>query len=189
MSPLPSTVNAVAVSGPFGVLLVDDQQAVRDGLSRLIACSPRTLRCLGAVATGQQALLAARQLHPDVVVVDVDLNGEDGLALLPQLLTQSRVLVLTCHDDNATRDRALRLGAQAFLAKHLPAAELLGTLVRLGGLGRPGAALLSAFAAQEQAAEGASTGPAVHDKTPPRQGSSSPRGMAPSSAARRDRDA
>jgi len=181
MSPLPSTVNAVTASGPFGVLLVDDQQAVRDGLSRLIACSPRTLRCLGAVATGEQALLAARQLHPDVVVVDVDLNGEDGLALLPQLLIQSRVLVLTCHDDNATRDRALRLGAQAFLAKHLPAAELLGTLVRLGGLGRPGAAPLSAFAPLDD--------DAAHDKTPPRQGSSSPRDMAPSSAARRDRDA
>ena len=186
MSPLPTVPVVPAPPGPFGVLLVDDQQAVRDGLSRLIACSPRTLRCLGAVATGEQALIAARQLHPDVVVVDVDLNGEDGLALLPQLLTRSRVLVLTCHDDNATRDRALRLGAQAFLAKHLPAAELLGTLVRLGGLGRPGAAPLSAFGSP---ADGASAGAADQDKTPPRQGSSSPRGMAPSSAARRDRDA
>ncbi len=167
MSPLPTVPVVPASPGPFGVLLVDDQQAVRDGLSRLIACSPRTLRCLGAVATGEQALVAARQLHPDVVVVDVDLNGEDGLALLPQLLIQSRVL-------------------QAFLAKHLPAAELLGTLVRLGGLGRPGAAPLSAFGSP---ADGASAGAADQDKTPPRQGSSSPRAMAPSSAARRDRDA
>ena len=66
------------------------------------------------------------------------------------------------------------------------AAELLGTLVRLGGLGRPGAAPLSAFGSP---ADGASAGAADQDKTPPRQGSSSPRAMAPSSAARRDRDA
>ena len=53
-------------------------------------------------------------------------------------------------------------------------------------LGRPGAAPLSAFGSPT---DGASAGAADQDKTPPRQGSSSPRGMAPSSAARRDRDA
>lgn len=176
MSPLPSALAVPPVPGPFGVLLVDDQQAVREGLSRLIDCAPQSLRCVGAVATGAQALEASLRLLPELVVLDVDLNGEDGLALLPALLPRSRVLVLTCHDDNATRDRALRLGAQAFLAKHLPAAELLGTLVRLGGLGRPDRA-------------GAVDPLGGQDKTPPRQGASSPRDMAPSSAARRDRDA
>ena len=158
---------AMAASPPFGVLLVDDQQTVRDGISRLIACTPESLRCVGTAATGAQALSAARALRPDIVILDVDLNGEDGLSLLPELLIRARVLVLTCQGDRATRERALRLGAGAFLEKHRPAAELLGALLRLGALGRPSG----------------------QDKTPPPQGSSSPLPMAPSSGAPGNTDA
>lgn len=144
---------------PLGVLLVDDQPMVREGLARLIACAPLQLYCVGTAATSDQALRAANSLRPDVVVLDVDLGGEDGLALLPLLLPLARVLVLTCHGDAATRERALRLGAQAFLEKHRPAAELLGAMVRLGRM----------------------RGEPCHAQ----QGSSSPLDMAPSSAARR----
>lgn len=146
----------------MGVLLVDDQAAVREGLARLIACAPLQLYCVGSAADGAQALQAARSLRPDVVVLDVDLGGEDGLALLPQLLPLARVLVLTCHGDPATRERALRLGAQAFIEKHRPAAELLEAMVRLGRMG----------------GEEAPVGP----------GASSPRDMASSSAVRRPRN-
>ncbi|HSI58034.1 MAG TPA: response regulator transcription factor [Ideonella sp.] len=119
-------------ASPIGVLVVDDQPAVREGLARLIACAPMALRFVSTAATGAEALSATALLRPELVVLDVDLNGEDGLALLPQLVQTAAVLVLTSHGDPATRERARELGALAFIEKHQPAAELLGALVRLG---------------------------------------------------------
>lgn len=154
----PQAPASQAAASPLGVLLVDDQPAVREGLARLIACAPLQLCCLGTAADSAQAMHAARSLRPDVVVLDVDLGGEDGLALLPMLLPLARVLVLTCHGDPATRERALRLGAQAFIEKHRPAAELLDAIVRLGQM--------------------------RGEECPAGQGSSSPQDIEPSSAAR-----
>lgn len=116
---------------PIGVLVVDDQPAVREGVARLISCAPMALRCVSTAANGAEALSAAASLHPDVVVLDVDLAGEDGLALIPQLRTTSRVVVLSSHGDTATRARARELGALAFVEKHEPAAELLGAIVEV----------------------------------------------------------
>ena len=115
---------------PIGVLVVDDQPAVREGLSRLIACAPLALRAVCSAASGDEALAIAAWLHPEVVVLDVDLAGEDGLALIPRL-APAAVLVLSSHGDAATRLRAARQGAGAFIEKHQPAAELLGALLRL----------------------------------------------------------
>lgn len=154
----PQATAMQAAAAPLGVLLVDDQPAVREGLARLIACAPLQLCCLGTAADSVQAMQAARRLRPDVVVLDVDLGGEDGLALLPLLLPLARVLVLTCHGDPATRERALRLGAQAFIEKHRPAAELLDAMVRLGRM--------------------------RGEECPAGRGASSPQDMEPSSAAR-----
>ncbi len=114
------------------VLVVDDQQAVREGLSRLISCAAMPLRCVATVATGADALLAASLHQPTVVVLDVDLGGEDGLALIPQFAPATRVLVLTCHGDTLTRARASTMGASAFIEKHEPAAVLLRSIVNVG---------------------------------------------------------
>lgn len=110
---------------PIGVLVVDDQLALREGLARLIACAPLALRYVSTAATSAEALVALHQLLPDIVVLDVDLAGEDGLALIPKFALTSGILVLTSHGDPATRARAAQLGAHAFIEKHQPAAELL----------------------------------------------------------------
>lgn len=133
----PSSVPHTDTGGPLapiGVLVIDDQRAVREGLARLIACAQIPLRCVSTAATGVEALSAAALMHPEVVVLDVDLAGEDGLLLLPQLSLTASVLVLTSHGDDATRARATRLGARAFIEKHQPAAELLGSIVAMGHL-------------------------------------------------------
>ena len=117
---------------PIGVLVVDDQFAVREGLARLLTCSARPVRHVNTAATGAEALLAAAKLLPNVVVLDADLDGEDGLALIPQLSLTAGVLVLTSHGDAATRARAADLGALAFIEKHQPAAELLAAIDRIG---------------------------------------------------------
>ena len=116
---------------PPSVLVVDDQLAVREGVARLLACAPIELRDIATAANASEAMLAVARQRPDVVVLDVDLAGEDGLALIARFSPGTRVLVLSCHGDPATRERAARLGACAFVEKHLPAAELLNTLVAI----------------------------------------------------------
>ena len=143
-APVAALAAAPAHSVPVAVLIVDDQRAVREGLARLIACAPLAIGSIGTAATGAEALTLAATLLPDVVVLDVDLAGEDGLALIGRFGPRAAVLVLTCHGDATTRDRAARLGASAFLEKHQPAAELLGVIARIaartGGEEPPGPA-------------------------------------------------
>ncbi len=127
----------------LAVMVVDDQLAVREGLSRLVACAPLPWRAIASAATVGEAMVLAAQLHPDLVLLDVDLAGEDGLALIPHLAPAAAVLVITCHGDPATRARAQRLGALGFIEKHQPAADLLGVVValvnqRTGGDKTPG---------------------------------------------------
>jgi DNA-binding NarL/FixJ family response regulator len=119
---------------PIGIVVIDDQLAVREGVSRLLACAQLSLRAVGTAATGAEALGMVAVLRPEVVVLDADLDGEDGLALIPQLSRTAGVLVLTSHGDAATRNRATLLGALAFVEKHEPAAELLACVVRIAHL-------------------------------------------------------
>ncbi|HEU5297350.1 MAG TPA: response regulator transcription factor, partial [Burkholderiaceae bacterium] len=106
-----------------------DEPALREGLARLIASAPLTLRFISTAANSVQALSTAAELKPDLVLLDVDLGGEDGLALVAQLGATARVLVLTSHGDAATRTRAASLGALALVEKDRPAAELLRLIV------------------------------------------------------------
>lgn len=120
-------------SHPIAVLVVDDQPAVREGLARLLACATPVWRAIETASQGHEALRRAAALHPEVVILDADLGGEDGLALIPHF-APAAVLVLTCHGDPATRQRASLLGAAAFLEKHRPAHELLDAVHRLATL-------------------------------------------------------
>ncbi len=126
-----SRTNSSAPLASIGVLVVDDQMAVREGLRRLIACAPLALRYVVTAADSAEARRIANQLHPDVVVLDVDLAGEDGLALIPQFALTAGVLVLTSHGDPAIRERAARLGANAFIEKHRPAVDLLNAIASI----------------------------------------------------------
>ena len=139
MSSLRASPAAVAPSlTPLGVLVVDDQRVVREGLARLISCGLPALRFVAIAANAAEAREAAARLGPEVIVLDVDLDGDDGLALIPSLRPHAAILVLTSHGDAATRARAEQLGADAFLEKHMPAADLLAALERLGHLQRRG---------------------------------------------------
>ena len=119
---------------PVAVLVVDDQLAVREGLARLFACAPLVFRAIATAASKTEALRLAAALRPEVVVLDVDLAGEDGLALIEHFRPSAGVVVLSCHGDEATRARATRLGALAFIEKHQPAAELLAALMTVATL-------------------------------------------------------
>lgn len=131
---------------PARVLVVDDQPSIRAGLRLLIDSEQPRLRSVGAAGSGAEALALARRLQPELVLLDVELAGEDGLALIAPLQREAgcRVVVLTSMATPGVRTRALALGARACLSKTAPAAELLQCLLAWahategGGLSCPG---------------------------------------------------
>ncbi len=103
------------------ILLVDDQQCVRQGLMMRLALEA-DLQVVGEASDGAQALELIPLLHPDVVLMDVEMPGMDGIAAtvaLREQALQSAVVMLSLHDDDALRARALSAGAVAFAPKHI----------------------------------------------------------------------
>jgi DNA-binding NarL/FixJ family response regulator len=101
------------------VFLVDDQPIVRQGLTLLINQEPDLVVCGEAdVAWSVPAAIAA--LKPDALILDLSLNGPDGLDLLKSIrATDARlpILVLSMHDESIYAERALRAGANGYIMK------------------------------------------------------------------------
>lgn len=112
------------------VLVVDDHAATRAGVASLIESEQPRMHCVGTVGTADAALAYTRTLQPNVIVLDVNLGGEDGLALIPALhqAAHCAVVVLTSLADPNVAAHALRLGAHACLHKTAPAAELMAAI-------------------------------------------------------------
>jgi DNA-binding NarL/FixJ family response regulator len=121
------------------ILVVDDHAATRRGITNLINAEWPSMRCIGAAATAQEALGQAKEGRPDVVVLDVDLDGEDGLSLIHSLQRTAgcSVVVLTSLFDPRIAKRAQKLGASACVHKTAPAAELLACVAASGREGEP----------------------------------------------------
>ena len=114
------------------LLLVDDRPAVRRGLRIWLALEPN-MEVIGEADDGAEAISLARTLHPDVVLMDVEMPGMDGISAttaLRQVVPQSAVVILTLYDDAATRTRAREAGAAAFVAKHRMEETLLAEIRR-----------------------------------------------------------
>jgi DNA-binding NarL/FixJ family response regulator len=114
------------------ILLVDDQPIVREGLTIRLQLE-LDLRVVGEAKSGEEALLLAAQLHPNVVLMDIDLPCMDGIAAaaeLRELAPQSAVVILSLCDDRRTREAAYAAGAVFFVSKHDPGDTLLGAIRR-----------------------------------------------------------
>jgi DNA-binding NarL/FixJ family response regulator len=111
------------------VLIADDQAMVRAGF-RLILKPHADIDVVGEVADGREAVDAARELRPDVVLMDIRMPGLDGLEATRQLLaagasTRVRVLILTTFDLDSYVYEALLAGASGFLLKDAPPEQLV----------------------------------------------------------------
>lgn len=111
---------------PIRVLLVDDHVIVRTGLRLLIDSDP-SCEVVGEASERTAALALATSTRPDIVLLDLDLGGENAIDFLPALLAAApvRVLILTGLRDQALHFRALRLGARGLLMKDRAAESLL----------------------------------------------------------------
>ncbi|MFD0593920.1 response regulator [Catellatospora coxensis] len=117
----------------IGVLLVDDHPIVRAGLRATLEADPG-LRVLGEAAGGDEAVRLARELRPDVVLMDLQLGpGIDGAAAtarVRELPEPPRVLILTTYDSDADILRAIEAGAIGYLLKDAEPADLLRRCAR-----------------------------------------------------------
>jgi len=110
------------------VLIVDDQSLVRAGF-RMILESEEGIEVVGESADGAEALEAAAELSPDVILMDVRMPNVDGLEATRRLLEGKaegpRVLILTTFDLDEYVYEALRVGASGFLLKDTPPEQLV----------------------------------------------------------------
>jgi DNA-binding NarL/FixJ family response regulator len=101
------------------VFLIDDHPIVRQGLALFIDREPDLMVC-GEADSATSALQAIREAAPDFVVLDISLDGPDGLELLKTLRVRYPnlpVLVLSMHDEAVYAERALRAGANGYIMK------------------------------------------------------------------------
>ena len=117
-------------NGLLRVLVVDDHVGVRKGIASLIDAEQPRMCCVGGAGTASDALTLTRDLRPDVIVLDVILGSDDGLALIVPLrrLAPCAVVVLTSLTDPSVDAHAARLGALACLHKAAPAGELIAAI-------------------------------------------------------------
>ncbi|RJK94349.1 response regulator [Vallicoccus soli] len=114
---------------PVRVLLADDQDLVRAGF-RMILGTEDDLEVVGEAADGDQAVAAARALRPDVVLMDVQMPGTDGLAATRQVVQDPgcAVIVLTTFDRDDYLFAALEAGASGFLLKNAVPEDLVAAV-------------------------------------------------------------
>jgi DNA-binding NarL/FixJ family response regulator len=112
----------------IGVLLADDQSMVRAGFRMILESEP-DIAVVGEAANGEQATAATRRLRPDVVLMDIQMPGEDGLQATRRITDSpeltSRVVILTTFERDEYVFEALQCGASGFLLKNAPPEELV----------------------------------------------------------------
>jgi two-component system response regulator DesR len=115
------------------VLLAEDQAMVRGALAALLS-RERDIEVVAEVARGDAVVAAARRVHPDVALLDIEMPGGDGLAAARELrsaLPSCRVVILTTFGRSGYLRRAMESGAAGFLLKDAPASSLANALRRV----------------------------------------------------------
>jgi DNA-binding NarL/FixJ family response regulator len=107
------------MDSPIRIVVADDHPVVRGGLVALLRTIP-SLEVVGEAADGETAVRLTHEHRPDVVLMDVRMPGMDGVEATRRIREQtpeSRVLILTMYDDDATVFTAMKAGAQGYLLK------------------------------------------------------------------------
>jgi DNA-binding NarL/FixJ family response regulator len=114
----------------IAVLLADDHAIVRDGLKTLLEAQS-DLRVVGEAANGRDAVTAAAQLKPDVVVMDIsmpEMNGVEAARRIRDAREATRVVMLSMHGNAEHVYRALEAGATGYLLKESAGSELVAAI-------------------------------------------------------------
>lgn len=150
-----------SASNTTTIAIVEDEKRLRENLRAFIDETPG-FACVGAWATGEDALREIPALRPSVVLMDINLPGMSGIDCirrLVELVPGIHVVILTMYDDSDVIFRALESGAVGYLLKRTPLDELTVALRDLQDGGAP----MSSSIARKVVQSFRSKGPSLHD--------------------------
>lgn len=116
---------------PIHVVIADDHEVVREGISAILSHQP-DMRVIGLASTGPEAVTVCRQTEPHVAILDLHMPQTDGVETIKQIRDvspQTRIVVVTVYDGDEYVRRAIKAGAISYILKSAPREELL-TAVR-----------------------------------------------------------
>ena len=108
------------------VVIADDHKVIRDGLGAIMAAPP-DIDVVGAAADGLEALALSRQLHPDVVVLDINMPNLNGIEAARQIIEScpdTKVIILSMHANKEHVYQSLKAGASGYLIKESSGIEV-----------------------------------------------------------------
>jgi len=123
----------------INVAIVEDNRGTRESLKDLLGRA-EGLRCVGAHASGEEALREIPAENPDVVLMDINLPGMSGIECVAKLkvrLPKAQVLMLTNYDESDLIFESLRMGAHGYLLKNTPPSELMQSVEQVHAGGSP----------------------------------------------------
>lgn len=115
---------------PIRMLLADDHKLFRDGLSTLFG-NLRDIEIVGEASSGPEALRLAREVAPDIILMDISMPELNGIEVTRQVLVDHpsiRIIILSMHSDRRYVTEALRAGAAGYLLKDTAFEELVGAV-------------------------------------------------------------
>lgn len=115
---------------PIRILLVDDHRLFTEGLTELLSFHD-DLKVVGASSSGERALVEVAALHPDIVLMDLQMPGLDGVSATRRITahhSSTAVLALTMYDDDASVFAVLRAGARGYVLKGAHQDELVAAI-------------------------------------------------------------
>ena len=116
------------------ILIADDHPVFRKGLRAMLATTPNT-ELVGEAASGEEAIMLAEKLQPDVVLLDLQMPGGGGLAAIRPILQTSPhigILVVTMFDDDDSVFAAMRAGARGYVLKDMNDEEITRAILAVG---------------------------------------------------------
>jgi DNA-binding NarL/FixJ family response regulator len=112
------------------ILIVDDHALVRDGIAGILQSQPG-IEVVGQASDGLEAQVMARDLKPDIILMDITMPGTDGITatrLIKQAQREIRIVMLTVRDEDEKLFEAIKNGADGYLLKTIRAQELVEML-------------------------------------------------------------
>lgn len=119
---------------PLRVLIADDHPLFRHGIRELLNLAP-DIQVVGEATSGEEAITQAEALHPDVILMDVNMPGVNGIEATRRILHVSphiRILVVTMFEDDATVFAAMRAGARGYILKDAEKENILRAIQAVG---------------------------------------------------------
>lgn len=117
----------------INVLLVDDHELVRTGISRILM-DERGIKVVGEVRSGEEALQFCRQHEPDVVLMDINMPGMGGMTATKRILhycPEIKILVLSVSCEEPVPTKVMQLGAAGFISKNAAPQEVITAIRKI----------------------------------------------------------